>query len=53
MTQHWRRAAWLNPQPLPEWRHTQSIGMLRTLMEQRMYPLTIAGLDDMARALTR
>ncbi len=53
MLQHWRRAAWLNPQPAPEWRHTQSVGMLRQLMEERMYPLTVAGLDDMARALTR
>ena len=53
MTQHWRRAAWLNPQPLPEWGYTQSIGMVRQLMERRMYPLTVAGLDDMARELTR
>ncbi len=53
MTQHWRRAAWLNPQKLPEWRHTQSIGLVQQLMEQRMYPLTVAGLDDMTRALTR
>ena len=53
LTSHWRRAAWLNPHPLPHWGHTQSIGMVKQLMEGRMYPLTVAGLDDMARGLTR
>ncbi len=51
LTQHWRRSAWLNPSPAAAWRHTQSIGMVRELMEGRMFPLTPAGLDEMARAL--
>ncbi len=53
MMAHWRRTAWLNPAPVGEWGYTQSIGMLRTLLENRMFPLTVAGLDDMARELTR
>ena len=53
MISHWRRCAWLNPSPAADWRYTQSIGMVRDLLDQRMYPLTIAGLDDMARELTR
>ncbi len=53
MLQHWRRAAWLNPAPAAEWGHTQSIGMVRQIVERRMFPLTVAGLDDMARELTR
>ena len=53
MTAHWRRAAWLNPSPAPEWGYTQSIAMVRQLVENRMFPLTVAGLDDMARELTR
>ena len=53
MTQHWRRAAWLNPAPATDWALTRSIGMIRTLLEDRMYPLSVAGLDDMARELTR
>ncbi len=32
---------------------TQSIGLIRRLMEDRMYPLTPAGLDEMTRALSR
>ncbi len=53
MLSHWRRAAWLNPSPAADWGYTQSIQMVRQLMEARMFPLTVAGLDDMARALTR
>ena len=53
MTAQWRRAAWLNPSPVADWSHTQSIGMVHSLMTKRMYPLTVAGLDDMARELTR
>ncbi|WP_158747510.1 VWA domain-containing protein [Acidisphaera sp. L21] len=53
MTAHWRRSAWLNPTPKPDWGYTQSIGMIHALMEKRMFPLTVAGLDDMARELTR
>ncbi len=53
MLSHWRRAAWLNPSPAPDWGYTQSIQMVRQLMEARMFPLTVAGLDDMARELTR
>ena len=53
MTSHWRRSAWLNPVPAERWNYTQSIGMVRTLLDKRMYPLSIAGLDDMTRELTR
>ncbi len=51
LTQHWRRSAWLNPSRTEAWSHTRSIGMVRELMEDRMFPLTPAGLDEMTRAL--
>ncbi len=53
MTSHWRRTAWLNPAPTADWGYTQSIGMIRSLVEGRMFPLSVSGLDDMARELTR
>ena len=53
LLQQWPRAAWLNPLPRAAWGHTQSIGLVRRLMEDRMYPLTLAGLDEMARGLSR
>jgi uncharacterized protein with von Willebrand factor type A (vWA) domain len=50
---HFRRAAWLNPAKEAHWAHTQSIGLMRQLMTDRMFPLTLAGLDDMTRTLSR
>jgi uncharacterized protein with von Willebrand factor type A (vWA) domain len=53
LTSHYRRAAWLNPQTQRAWGHAQSISMIRQLMEGRMFPLTLAGLDEMTRELSR
>jgi uncharacterized protein with von Willebrand factor type A (vWA) domain len=46
-------AVWLNPIPEKHWAHGQSIQMIRTLMEGRMFPLTLDGLDAAMRELTR
>jgi uncharacterized protein with von Willebrand factor type A (vWA) domain len=53
LTSHYRRSAWLNPTPKQGWPHTTSIGMVRELMEGRMFPLTVDGIDTMARELNR
>ena len=53
LTGHFRRAAWLNPTAERAWSHVPSIGMMRAAMAGRMFPLTLAGLDDMARELSR
>ena len=45
------KAIWLNPEPLERWDYTPSIKMIRELMDDRMYPLTIAGLDEGIKAL--
>ncbi|HEY0314921.1 MAG TPA: VWA domain-containing protein [Sphingomonas sp.] len=46
-------AAWLNPAPEAQWPYSQSTRIIRDLMGGRMYPLTLAGLDAAARALSR
>jgi uncharacterized protein with von Willebrand factor type A (vWA) domain len=43
---------WINPQPQARWRHTASIEMIREMLEGRMYPLTLSGLDDAIDALS-
>ncbi len=48
---HWPHLIWLNPSPQAWWHYTESIEMMRTLVEGRMYPLTLAGLDDGLREL--
>jgi uncharacterized protein with von Willebrand factor type A (vWA) domain len=42
---------WINPQPKGRWRHTASVLMIREMLEGRMYPLTLSGLDDAIDAL--
>jgi uncharacterized protein with von Willebrand factor type A (vWA) domain len=50
---HFKHAVWLNPEPERFWETTQSIGMIREIMEGRMYPLTLRGLDEAMRRLSR
>jgi len=52
LIKHYPKYAWINPQPQSRWRHTSSIEMTREILEGRMYPLTLAGLDDAIGALS-
>jgi uncharacterized protein with von Willebrand factor type A (vWA) domain len=49
----WSRAVWLNPLPEEHWDYTPSIRLLQQLMGQRMFPLTIDGLERAMRSLSR
>jgi uncharacterized protein with von Willebrand factor type A (vWA) domain len=46
------RHAWLNPEPEDRWDWTPSVKITRELVENRMYPLTLAGLDRAMKALS-
>jgi uncharacterized protein with von Willebrand factor type A (vWA) domain len=46
-------AAWLNPTSEERWGYYESIGMVKQLMGDRMYPLTLEGLTRAMRELTR
>jgi uncharacterized protein with von Willebrand factor type A (vWA) domain len=46
-------SVWLNPEPQPEWAHTQSIRMVGEVFEQRMFPLTLDGLTAAMNLLRR
>lgn len=45
------KAVWLNPEPESRWSFTPSIAMTKELMSDRMFPLTVAGLDSAMRKL--
>lgn len=45
------KAIWLNPEPEQRWGYTPSIKMIRDLMSDRMFPLTVNGLDAGIRKL--
>jgi hypothetical protein len=44
---------WLNPQPRSHWPHYSSIKIIRELLGERMFPLTLEGLDQGIKALRR
>jgi uncharacterized protein len=52
LMQQWPKYAWLNPVPETRWKQTTSIELTREMLEGRMYPLTLAGLDQAIDALT-
>jgi uncharacterized protein with von Willebrand factor type A (vWA) domain len=47
------KTCWLNPVPVDWWDHTRSTQMLRQMFSQRMFPLTLDGLDEAMRCLSR
>ncbi len=53
MLDTYRHAIWLNPVPERHWQYTPSIQLLKQLMSDRMYPLTLDGLDRGMRELNR
>lgn len=53
LTNTYPAAIWLNPLPEAQWDYSQSVHLIRELMTDRMYPLTLDGLDDAMRELTR
>ncbi len=46
-------AVWLNPTPERYWAHSGSTQLLGELMGERMFPLTLEGLDRAMKALVR
>ena len=47
------KMVWLNPVAKKHWEYTPSIQVVQQIMADRMYPLTLAGLDDAMRELNR
>jgi uncharacterized protein len=44
---------WLNPEPEGLWQYRQSISVIRQIMNNRMFPLTIEGLERAMRMLSK
>ncbi|MEY5097423.1 MAG: hypothetical protein RJA36_142 [Pseudomonadota bacterium] len=45
--------AWINPEPQGVWPYRQSVALVQQLMAQRMYPLTLQGLEQAMRVLSK
>ena len=53
MVTTWPKAVWLNPEPQASWTYRQSIALIRNIMQDRMYPVTVAGLEQAMRLLSK
>ena len=53
LTQAFPKFVWINPEPQGLWSYRQSIAIIQQLMNQRMYPLTLAGLEGAMRLLSK
>ncbi len=53
LTHAFPKFAWINPEPLGVWQYRQSISVIQQLMSNRMYPLTIKGLEEAMRAMSK
>lgn len=53
LTRTYPSLAWINPVSERHWQYTASIQMIRELVGERMYPLTLDGLDAAMRGLAR
>jgi len=51
LTRNWPHHVWLNPESQQRWEYTQSVQITRELVEDRMFPLTLSGLDRAIKAL--
>ena len=53
LTQAFPKFVWINPEPQGVWQYRQSIGIIAQLMSQRMFPLTLRGLEEAMRLLSK
>jgi uncharacterized protein with von Willebrand factor type A (vWA) domain len=51
LKEHFPYMVWLNPTLPQYWAYTNSIGVIREFMEDRMFPLTLQGLSQAMKAL--
>ena len=49
----YKHAVWLNPTPERYWEHTQSVKLIQQIAGQRMFPLTLDGIDAAIGELLR
>ena len=53
VTQIYESCVWLNPIAEKHWEYTPSLQIIKQIMGERMYPLTLEGLDKATRELSR
>ncbi len=50
---NWPKSVWLNPEPEGYWQYRQSIAIIKNIMHERMYGVTVSGLEQAMRSLSK
>jgi uncharacterized protein with von Willebrand factor type A (vWA) domain len=53
LVERFPKFAWLNPEPEGVWEYRQSIAVIKQIMNSRMYPVTLQGLERAMRELSK
>lgn len=53
LLEHFKHAIWLNPQMQNYWEYYASIQIIKDIMEERMFPLTLEGISQGIKSLTK
>jgi len=53
ITDTYEKVIWLNPEPEASWDYTTSVVMTRQIMNNKMFPLSLRGLEEGMRYLSR
>ncbi|MEK9775108.1 MAG: VWA domain-containing protein [Quisquiliibacterium sp.] len=53
LVERFPKFAWLNPEPEGVWEYRQSISVIKQILQNRMYPVTIQGLERAMRELSK
>ena len=53
LAERFPKFAWLNPEPEGVWEYRQSIAVIKQVLHNRMYPVTLNGLERAMRELTK
>lgn len=53
ITNYYDKVVWLNPEPERAWKHTNTVLVTQALVKNHMYPLTMKGIEESMKYLSR
>jgi uncharacterized protein with von Willebrand factor type A (vWA) domain len=53
ITNYFEKVVWLNPEPERAWKHTNTVQVTQALVKHQMYPLTMKGIEQSMKFLSR
>jgi uncharacterized protein with von Willebrand factor type A (vWA) domain len=49
----WPKAVWLNPEPQSAWQYRYSISLIQNIVQGKMFPVTVSGVEQAMRLLSK